>query len=1000
MKKLLLMVMVSLSSVPLLWAQPNLSIVSPAGLDEPPYEVAAGTEVTLRWSTPDKEAPHKFFTFGQDPETGSWTPGPNTAWKPYTNFSANGDGTYNFKIRVDEPIYIWGGMSTGGGSGFTYWHYTQVYRLEIASGVKISAVDGWVCPEPASTERLQITGTYPSYQWYFNDEAIPGATAATYDAADPGQYKVQVPLNGNLVYSNTLHVREAGVALTGALVNNTKLTISATGGLTSYQWLSGTSEAALNPIGAATTGTHQVTVTATKTYYAVRAVQAGCTVQSPARPASTAVFALPVLTSNAEDLKNENDVICQGTPVRLAVEDKYAGYKWYADGQFWYEGPPENYVSETRSYYVEVAVPEWPEIWRPSDTQDVFFYAPTTPELFGVAANSSHCPGESLALTIKDEGYPYVWTKEVFGQEPVTVAPVDFTYNFLFEGEMAITVTAEALGCVSTTRVYLQSYAGQQFPLALGNESIEYLCGGQTQDIFPFEDMRATHDNFQWYTLANGVYKALSGKTNQRITVNAAGTYVLRAHPTACSDASLYVESIPVEIRDGSSRLLMMKTDKATLCEGEKAKLSVIDPTEWRNVQWLEKTVVNSGPTGHHVVYVPVTGAGSDTTLLVSRFTTYQVRAHHKSCTTGPKATSENLQIKPTVNPHLTITPATKVGRWVLAPYDSIADVIFCGTSNITVTAPEGYKSYKWFKGPYDGGGNYVLGDSVKGEITNTITYLPVVNWLTARVVDNKGCVGYSLPLLIDTYTHSSPAVAQQGNGELCVEGDSVWLANAFPANWVHYEWYRDGVALPNSDNDTIWVKEPGGYNVTGFPEECPEIGYNSGTPARIRYMPTPSIIEADTAYLVGLVQWQGELYSARWFVDDQEITRPEGKELWVYKDELGTGDHTIKVELTNPAECSRMSDPYSTVITGIEPGEAAGGLRAYPNPTAGRITLQGLHPQEIQQVKIYNAQGIAAKGTLLEDGQLDLTASPAGVYIVDVLLKTGRSVKTRVVRQ
>ncbi|MBT1687976.1 T9SS type A sorting domain-containing protein [Dawidia soli] len=1000
MKKLLLMVLVSLSGLSLLQAQPNLSIVSPSGLIEPPYEVPVGTEVTLRWSTPTQDAPLKFFSFAQEPDFGEWNFQPNPEWTSYNPPSTpNGDGSYDFKIKVDKPLYVWGGYSTGGGSGFLYWHYSPVYHLEIASGVTITAADGWVCPEVASTERLQITGTYASYQWYRDGEAIPNATSASYDADDPGQYKVQVPLNGNLVFSNSVRVREAAVAVTGVLAGS-KLTMTATEGMTSYQWLSGTSEAALTPLGAATSRSQQVTVNAAKTYYAVRAVQAGCTVQSAARPASTAIFAAPVLTSNAEELENDNDVICLGASVRLTAGDKYAGYKWYSDGEFWYEGPNEIHVTETKTYYVEVSIPEWPEIWRASDTQDVFFFAPITPVLTGVAPYSSHCPGEPLSLTITDEGYPYTWTKHVFGHEPVTVTPEGFTYNFSFEGEMEIVVKAEALGCESTTRVYLQSYAGQQFPLALGNESIEYLCGGQTQEIYPYEDMRETHDHFQWYTVTNGVYKSLSGKTNQRITVNAAGTYVLRAHPIACDDANLYIESFPVEIRDGSSRALLVETDKNTLCEGEKATLSISG--EWRNVQWFEKTIANSGPTGHHEVYVPLSGAGSTLTVQVTRFTTYQVRAHHESCTTGVKAVSAPIQIKPTVNPKLTVTPTMNIHRWVLAPYDSIADVIFCGNSDITVTAPAGYTSYRWFRGPYDGSGNYVLGEEVAGETTNKISYLPVVNWLTARVVDAHGCVGYSVPLLIDTYTHASPAVAEQGNGEFCAEGDSVWLANAFQGNWVRYEWYRDGELVPNSDNDTIWVKEPGGYNVTGFPEECPTIGYNSGTPARIRTMPAPHVIETDTAYLPGVEGFAGEIYDIRWFVDDELYTIPEGQQAFIYKGALPPGDHTLVVEITNPTACTRTSPPYSSAITGLEPGELAGKVRAYPNPTTGRITLHGLHPQEVQQVKVYNAQGIAVRHAAVagEDGQLDLTASPAGVYIVDVVLKNGSSVKTRVVRQ
>ncbi|HRI27531.1 MAG TPA: T9SS type A sorting domain-containing protein [Chitinophagales bacterium] len=58
---------------------------------------------------------------------------------------------------------------------------------------------------------LGISGTYDSYQWYFNGNAITGATGLFYSPQAPGNYTIQVSLNGCTVSSEPYNFSITGL---------------------------------------------------------------------------------------------------------------------------------------------------------------------------------------------------------------------------------------------------------------------------------------------------------------------------------------------------------------------------------------------------------------------------------------------------------------------------------------------------------------------------------------------------------------------------------------------------------------------------------------------------------------------------------------------------------------------------------------------------------------------------------------------------------------------
>jgi hypothetical protein len=986
MKKILLVLLLGIFYHPGLEAQ-TVTITSPGGL-EPPYEVPSGTSVTFTWDHSD--APTAFFTYAEFPDLGASTVSPDPNWTQRTNFTNNGNGTYSLTLTVSQPVYVWAGNKSGGGSGFEYWNYSNVTALGIASGVTITAADGYLCGTSGDTEALQTGGSYNSYQWYFNNEPIGGATASGYQATQPGQYKVQVPLNDKLVFSNTKTIRQAEIAFTGELAAD-KLTMTASAGLTSYQWLSGPNAGALTPVSSATTATYTATLTSTTTYYAVRAVQAGCTVETTSRPASTALFTAPSVTVNAP--VNEFNKTCTGTTVTLSVPDQYTNYAWHKDGDLFSEGANAIEVSQGSGiYHVNVAPLSWPEIIVSSQLADVEFFSPIKPVLTGPGNNSYHFAGEAITITLVDDGYDYAWYQHtVFNYTEADRITVDgVEYSFTFQEGTRITVVASYLGCESATTLWLRGSNDADLFLELSDESIQYLCPGTTVNVFLAPEVAGNYENFQWFRLEGEQYKIIAGATTSSYKVAAGGTFVLRAQPKGCAGTT--VESYPREIQDNEDRSLFIESETPTLCVGEKATLTISD--EWTSIQWFEKKIVMGANSGYEVTYVPLSGAGTASSLQVSKFTTYVVKAKHKSCTSGLKITSAPFELKPTVNPDIAPSPEQEVRRWHKALYDSIANYLYCAEAPLTLTLPEGYSSYKWYKLQYNGDDDYELGNEIADANGRELPINATGAWWYTAMVEVDGCTGYSDPVLIDTWVHVSPGVASRNNNELCGEGDSTLLNSAFESNWVKYEWYKDGELIPNSDNDSIYVKEPGGYTVTGYPEECPHIGYSSGLPVWIHYFPKASIAENDTV-LYALPE-EG-YYEFQWYRDGEPI---ESEEIpWIlHKSNLEPGSYTVRV--TNPIPCSSVSDPFLWTVTGTE-NDIARGVKAYPNPTRNTFTLQGLDERQVEAIHIYNAQGIESKGEIPgQSMQFDLSSRPPGIYIIKALLKDGGIIKTKVVRQ
>lgn len=961
----------------------TLTLVSPEGL-MPPYEVPAGTELTFEWDSFGD--PGTLFTHTASPELDPFNLNP--VWTQDDNPTDNGDGTFSFTLTATQDLYVWGGYYR---PFLTSWAYSNVIEISILSGVTINAEDGKLCPGGTGSELLTVEDEYDAYQWFKDGIALPGATAATYTATEAGAYRVQVPRDGEMVFSNTLTLTEIEAAVLGTLDPTTgSLTITAGGGFESYQWFAGPDTASLSPIAGATDTSLTVDLTDTLLYYALQGTLGECTVQSAARPVVQSAFAPPIISVKADS--NSFGRICEGTPVELSVPDNYGKYSWSRDGT---DVPEDGAVYNINSnlqqgtYTVAVRPKGWPNIERLSDSITVDYFELEEPSLF-TSEPGPYCPGSPVSVVLSDEGYDYTWyehtTPDYTAEDEVEVSGVAYTVDV--QESVRITVVGKFQDCSAEGSVLLNSAAAEPPTILFTDlQKGQFLCPDSTIEMQLSAADQVRFENIQWFEEADTGFVAIPEATNPAYTVEETGVYKLTAELIECEGVA--IESNTLEVVDYTERELQLLAQSTALCRGDSTTLFISGGGSWQNIQWFtQEAVLGSG--GYVLEPQPLIEAGNAPSYQTDVYKTYQVRARHLTCPSGPKFESNNLQLEPKVNPQIQVDPNPGVNEYQVSAFDSVAAYLYCAFTPVDMSLPEGYDSYEWYASRYQGADDYELGSPLPQADGNEASFVAEAADYITVVVDSAGCVGLSDPILLDTRVFSIPAIASYNNAELCEEGDSVLLHVAFQGNYESFEWFRNGQLVPGSNNDTLYAKQPGVYSVTVYREECPDIGISSGNGPVVEYLEA-SIAENDT--VIFALPQQG-LYTYQWYLDGSPIPAPPSTPWLLYKENLEDGEYTV--EVTNPKPCTAVSLPFtwSTVSTN-EPSQSS--LSVYPNPADTEIRLEGIAPSEIAAISVITATG-RRTAIRRESGvtRIDVSTLAPGSYFLRIMLKGGKIIERK----
>jgi len=974
------------------WANAqDLTLTNPSGLNEP-YEVQPGTEITVTWSYYNEE-PTMFLTYNQDPgDVDDYQYSLNTEWTQHTSgWTDNGDGTFSFNYTVNEPIWIWGTFYTSS-NGYSF---SNVISMEIASPAEASLEDGLLCPGGTDTELLSIADTFTTYQWYHEGVLINAATSHTYNAQETGTYYVVVDDNGTSYQSNQLVIDELSLAFSGSLDQaNNQILLTAESGMDSYQWYSGTDLTNMTAISGATNIEYTASITSTLTHYYVEGTSGSCIIATDARPVSSSIFEPAVITMNADS--NTYGNVCEGSLITLSIDNSITDYDWYKNGIHTYGTHTVSITSayKTGTYYVETVPSEWTEITVQSNSVDAKYFEIIEPVLSGVSNNSYHCAGDDISIYLTDEGYDYHWYAHIAYNYNDTdeVAVPSGIYNFTFENAIKVSVVAEYQGCTNDKKISLKDYADVSMNVGINNINQKYLCTDSVANL-KLTSNASTFVDYKWYKQNGSSWNEIAGDTSATYSAPDSGYYKITGTHADCPTA--YIESNPYHVYEYRERPMYLSTSpyNGGICLGDSAKLT-LSGTAWTNIQWLEGDIQMTSNDGYQIFYLPM--ANSDTTrFYVHHFNKYIVKAKHNSCPNGLKLTSGVKEIKSKFVPELEMINDNQVYGKKITLLDSADTYLFCEHEPVHIKAEAGYESYKWYSNLYGyyNQDDWSIGDSIVGELTDSLTVEANMQWIRVAAENSAGCVGVSNPILLDMRNFASPVIMAHNNSEIC-EGDSAMVMLAYPGEWGEYVWFKNTEPMPNTNNDTLWVSEPGSYIIGAYPAACPERLYTSGTGISMHYLEVEIIEDVDAnGNEMYFAAPYGNGYELQWFLNGTPIDGTViGNTSIVYKDSI-TESGILSCELTNGMPCT-VTDSVNFVYTNIDNNDFAENddISIYPNPTNDIVNISGLNIDKSERISIYNTVGtkIMSQDVNTSFISLALYNVPSGMYILKVENKDG----------
>lgn len=957
----------------------TLSITSPTGLT-PPYEVATGTVVTVEWSY-FSSAPSYMFTYDEDPGSNlntDWQFFPNSEWTSGSGWTNNGDDTYSWDVTITEDTWIFGAFNTFSGNS-----YSNVINVSIASDIVIEYEDGLICTT-GDTETLTVTGSHTNYQWYQDSVLIVGATSSTYDATEAATYHAIV----DDVHSNFLTIENISIAFSGSLnVAGTELTLTADAGMDAYQWYSGTDESNMTAISGATSVEYIAILSADLTYYHVVGTLDLCEVTSENNSANLAMFTPLVLSVNADT--NSYNKVCVGTEITLSINENTENFTWYKNDNSSWQTTTSITISNTYStgeYYVSVSTLEWPEIMVPSNTIDASYYELIDPLLFGEDNGSLHCSGEEITIDLADEGYDYSWyAHEAYNYNDTDLVDgITTSYTFDFDGSIRVTVVGEYQGCDASSTLSLNAYESQGIYVGIGNYDQQYLCTDSVANLNLSSYTAVNYTDFQWSHKDGDVWEEIVGADTSFYAAADSGYYRLQATSINCATA--VIVSNEYHVKHYTERNLNLYVNPAEMCLGDTATLNIYS-SSWSAIQWLEGDI-QMGDSGYEMFFVPISGAGNGNSLDVYEFNRYIVKAKHNSCPNGLKTTSNEKQVKPSVNPDVIVD--LDVNYYALTLWDSAAFYIDCIGNTMTASVEDIYDTYQWHDLLYAGLDDYEIGDPIDGATSDSITAIVNVQWLTLEV-SLDGCIGYTDPILLDGWVFQSPAVTSYNNNQIC-DGDSALLHSSFPGTWIEYYWLHDLDTVPNSNNDSIWVTEPGEYIIFAYPEACPTALFTSGLGPVLEVFEALILEEEDDEGNGLFYAWpfQGD-FTFQWYLDGEPIDGDPDLPWVVWKAGLGAGEVTVEI-INNGDGCVDLSEIFMwDPSVGIDENSMSL-ISVYPNPSNGLINITGLDPYNTSSARLYNAAGKIVMNITIESEtqRVDLSNLPEGMYLIRIQMNDG----------
>lgn len=305
------------------------------------------------------------------------------------------------------------------------------------------------------------------------------------------------------------------------------------------------------------------------------------------------------------------------------------------------------------------------------------------------------------------------------------------------------------------------------------------------------------------------------------------------------------------------------------------------------------------------------------------------------------------------------------------APTATGASICGGAIATLAATATETNGVLSWF--------DVATGGTAVGTGTSFVT--PAITATTSYWVEEAvtGCPASARTEVIATVTGTAPTVDAGSNVSVCT-GQSVTLTATGTGTITWDNNVAQGVAFVPTQTTT--------YTVTIADGACTNTDNVTVTvnalPIAVATVSNSTTITATPAGLT--YQWINCTTNAP--IANQTAA--------TY---LATVNGSYAVIATNSTGCVDTSACVTINQVGIEDNTAENTISIYPNPTKGKVTVS-LAENQVANVVVYNALGkvVSTYGTVQNGNVLDLTATPAGIYLVKVTTDNGSTI-VRVVR-
>ncbi|WP_299461299.1 T9SS type A sorting domain-containing protein [uncultured Microscilla sp.] len=168
-------------------------------------------------------------------------------------------------------------------------------------------------------------------------------------------------------------------------------------------------------------------------------------------------------------------------------------------------------------------------------------------------------------------------------------------------------------------------------------------------------------------------------------------------------------------------------------------------------------------------------------------------------------------------------------------------------------------------------------------------------------------------------------AIIEDGLRELCVNGN-LTLQAATGSPTASYQWQRDGQNVGNNSTDLL-INQAGIYRVIVTEEGCSR----TSAPVTVANIVHPIIAQSGTTLNAEALNAQ----TYQWFYNDLPLNGAINP-AYIPR---APGTYTVRVGFGNG--CAVVSSPFNVEVTGVATQHKLMGVKLYPIPSAGELTLE-----------------------------------------------------------